>query len=165
MQHIKLKNCIIIIMLLFSYHRFSFPWYFFSWASGEPYHSGFKSQIVALTIWCVMFLAWWSFVESILNVVLVLLFLLFVFVGIVVWLLGVPEWIVTWNSVREWEVLVMSMSGKRGSTLRPSEKELPEWRSSALSQNYHWWKDINTFCRSCDASVSIVAGQAGFKAW
>jgi hypothetical protein len=37
------------------YHRFYFPWYFSSWASGEPHHSGFKSQIVTLSLWCVMF--------------------------------------------------------------------------------------------------------------
>jgi hypothetical protein len=44
-------------LLLFSYHRFHFTWYFFSWASGEPHHSGFKSQTVALSLWCVTFLA------------------------------------------------------------------------------------------------------------
>jgi hypothetical protein len=31
-------------------------WYFSPWASGEPHHSGFKSQLVALSLWCVMFL-------------------------------------------------------------------------------------------------------------
>jgi hypothetical protein len=29
-----------------------------SWASGEPHHSGFKSQFLALSLWCVMFLVW-----------------------------------------------------------------------------------------------------------
>jgi hypothetical protein len=43
---------------MFFYHRFPFPCYFSPWASGEPHHSGFKSQIVALSIWCVMFLVW-----------------------------------------------------------------------------------------------------------
>jgi hypothetical protein len=41
---------------MFSYHWFSFPWYFSSWTNGEPHHSGFKSQIVALSFWCEMFL-------------------------------------------------------------------------------------------------------------
>jgi hypothetical protein len=27
---------------------FFLPWYFCSWANGEPHHSGFKSQLVAL---------------------------------------------------------------------------------------------------------------------
>jgi hypothetical protein len=49
---------IIISIMLFSYHRFSFPWYF-SWANGEhppPPNSRFNSQLVALFLWCVMFL-------------------------------------------------------------------------------------------------------------
>jgi hypothetical protein len=47
-------------------------WYFSSWASGEPHHSGFKSQLVALLLWCVMFLVWQFFVGNPLSVVLVL---------------------------------------------------------------------------------------------
>jgi hypothetical protein len=35
---------------------FFFPWYFSSWASGEPHHSGFKSQLVALSLWYGSFL-------------------------------------------------------------------------------------------------------------
>jgi hypothetical protein len=66
----KNKNWIIIIM--FSYYRSSFPWYFFSWANGEPQHSGFKSQIVALSLWSAMFLVRLFYVENLLNVVLVL---------------------------------------------------------------------------------------------
>jgi hypothetical protein len=37
---------------------FFLPWYFSSWASGEPHHSVFKSQLVALSLWCAMFLVW-----------------------------------------------------------------------------------------------------------
>jgi hypothetical protein len=37
---------------------FFLPWYFSPWASSEPHHSGFKSQLVALSLWCVMFLVW-----------------------------------------------------------------------------------------------------------
>jgi hypothetical protein len=48
---------IVIFLFLFSYHMFHFTWYFFPWASGEPHHSGFKSQTVALSLWCVTFLA------------------------------------------------------------------------------------------------------------
>jgi hypothetical protein len=44
------------MLFLFSYHRFHFPWYVPSSANGEPHHSGLKSQIVALSLWCVMFL-------------------------------------------------------------------------------------------------------------
>jgi hypothetical protein len=45
---------------------FFFPLYFCSWASGEPHHSGFKSQLVELSLWCVMFLVWQFFcIESI----------------------------------------------------------------------------------------------------
>jgi hypothetical protein len=43
-----------------------------SWASGEPHHSGFKSQIVALSLWCVMFLARRLFLENILLLLLLL---------------------------------------------------------------------------------------------
>jgi hypothetical protein len=53
----------------------SFPWYLSSWANGEPHPSGFKSQSVALPLWCVMFLVrlfFFFFVENLLNVVLVL---------------------------------------------------------------------------------------------
>jgi hypothetical protein len=42
---------------------------YFSWASGEPHHSGFKSQLVALSLWCVMFLVWQFFVRNLLSVV------------------------------------------------------------------------------------------------
>jgi hypothetical protein len=42
--------------LFLSYHRFPLPWYFSSWASGESHHSGFKSQILERSLWCVMFL-------------------------------------------------------------------------------------------------------------
>jgi hypothetical protein len=35
---------------------FFLPWYFSSWASGEPQHSCFKSQIATLSLLCVMFL-------------------------------------------------------------------------------------------------------------
>jgi hypothetical protein len=35
---------------------FFLPWYFSPWASGEPHHSVFQSQLVALSLWCVMFL-------------------------------------------------------------------------------------------------------------
>jgi hypothetical protein len=60
-----------IIILLFSYHRFSFPWYFSSWASGEPYLSGFVSDCSTFLTICdvpstVVFL------ENLLSVVLVL---------------------------------------------------------------------------------------------
>jgi hypothetical protein len=50
---------------------FFLPW-FSSWASGEPHHSGFKSQLVPLSLWCVMFLLWQFFVGNLLSVVLVL---------------------------------------------------------------------------------------------
>jgi hypothetical protein len=54
---------IIIIMYYYYYYRllwqvFFLLWCFSSWASGEPHHSGFKSQLVALSLWCVMFLVW-----------------------------------------------------------------------------------------------------------
>jgi hypothetical protein len=51
---------------------FFLPWYFSPWASGEPHHSGFKSQLVALSLWCVMFLVWQFFVRNLLIVVPVL---------------------------------------------------------------------------------------------
>jgi hypothetical protein len=51
---------------------FFLPWYFSSWASGEPHHLGFKSQLVALSLWWVMFLVWQFFVGNLLSVVLVL---------------------------------------------------------------------------------------------
>jgi hypothetical protein len=35
-----------------SYHRFCCPWYFSSWANGEPHHSGFKFQNVAFPLLC-----------------------------------------------------------------------------------------------------------------
>jgi hypothetical protein len=50
------------IIIIISCHRFFLlPWYFCSWASCEPHHSGFKSQLVALSLWCVMFLVWLLF--------------------------------------------------------------------------------------------------------
>jgi len=61
----------ITIVLFSSYHRFFFPWYFSSWASGEPHLSGFKSQLVALSLWCVMFLVRLFSVDILLNAVLV----------------------------------------------------------------------------------------------
>jgi hypothetical protein len=51
---------------------FFLPWYFSSWASSEPHHSGFKSKLVALSSWCVMLLVWQFFVGNLLSVVLVL---------------------------------------------------------------------------------------------
>jgi hypothetical protein len=58
--------------MFLSYHRSSFRWYSSSWVNAEPRHSGFKSQIVALSLWCVMFLVWQFFVANLLSVVLVL---------------------------------------------------------------------------------------------
>jgi hypothetical protein len=43
---------------------FFLPWYFCSWASGEPHHLCFKSQLVALSLWCVMFLVWQFFCKE-----------------------------------------------------------------------------------------------------
>jgi hypothetical protein len=43
-----------MLLLLFPYHVFTFPWYFSSWASGEPHHSGFKSQTVALSLFIII---------------------------------------------------------------------------------------------------------------
>jgi hypothetical protein len=37
---------------------FFLPWYLSSLASGEPHHSGFTTQLIALSLWCVMFLVW-----------------------------------------------------------------------------------------------------------
>jgi hypothetical protein len=45
---------------------FFLPRYFSSWASGEPHHSSFKSQLVELSSWCVMFLVWQFFVGNLL---------------------------------------------------------------------------------------------------
>jgi hypothetical protein len=61
----------LIWIMLFFCHRFSFPWYFYSWANGEPHNSEFTSKIIALSLWCVMFLVRLFCIESILNVVLV----------------------------------------------------------------------------------------------
>jgi hypothetical protein len=44
---IIITTTIIMIITLFSYHRFSFPLYF---SNGEPHHLGFKSKIVALSL-------------------------------------------------------------------------------------------------------------------
>jgi hypothetical protein len=59
-HHWPAQNC-----CYYYYHHHHFlsqvfflPWYFSSWANGEPHHSGFKSQLVALSLWCVMFLVW-----------------------------------------------------------------------------------------------------------
>jgi hypothetical protein len=65
-------SLIIIIIIMFSYRKFSFLWYFPSWENGETHHSGFKSQLVALSLWCVMFLVRRFFLHNLLNVVLVL---------------------------------------------------------------------------------------------
>jgi hypothetical protein len=70
---------VIIIMLLF-YHRSSFPWYF-SWANGEPHHSGFKSQIVALSKWRVMFLVPRFFVQNVLNVVISIIIIIIIIIN------------------------------------------------------------------------------------
>jgi hypothetical protein len=40
----------VIILVVFLYHRFSSPWYFSSLVGDEPHHSGFQSQIVALSL-------------------------------------------------------------------------------------------------------------------
>jgi hypothetical protein len=46
--------------MFFSYHMFSFPWYFSSWANGQPHHSGFVSgcSTSLMMCVCVMFLVW-----------------------------------------------------------------------------------------------------------
>jgi hypothetical protein len=46
-------------MLLFSYHRFYFPWYFSSWANGEPHHSGFKLLLLSSSSSLLMLLLLW----------------------------------------------------------------------------------------------------------
>jgi hypothetical protein len=72
------------------------PWYFSSWASGEPHHSGFKSQLVALSLWCVMFLVWQFFVGNVFNVVLVLFPDIFVnFCSQFRW----PQLLLVWQSI------------------------------------------------------------------
>jgi hypothetical protein len=43
---------------------FFLPWYSSSWVSGEPHHSGFNSQLVTLSLWCVMFLVWKFFCKE-----------------------------------------------------------------------------------------------------
>jgi hypothetical protein len=41
----------IIIIIIISYSPFTcFSWYFSSWTSGEPHHSGFNFLIVALSL-------------------------------------------------------------------------------------------------------------------
>jgi hypothetical protein len=35
---------VVVVVSSFSYHRFYFPWYFSSCASGESHHSVFESQ-------------------------------------------------------------------------------------------------------------------------
>jgi hypothetical protein len=77
-------------------HVFFLPWYFSSWASGEPHHSGLKSQLIALSLWCVMFLVWQFFVRNLLSVVLVLFPDIFVnFCLQFRW----PQWLVVWQSI------------------------------------------------------------------
>jgi hypothetical protein len=72
------------------------PWYFSSWASGEPHHSGFMSQLVALSLWCVMFLVWQFFVKNLLSVVRVLFPDIFVnFCLQFRW----PQWLLVWQSI------------------------------------------------------------------
>jgi hypothetical protein len=60
-------TALLFALLYYYYHHhhhhflsqvFFLPWYFSPWASGEPHHSGFKCQLVALSLWCVMFLVW-----------------------------------------------------------------------------------------------------------
>jgi hypothetical protein len=55
--------------LLFSYRRFSFPWYFSAWINGEPHCKALKSQIAALSLLCVMFIVLFLFIRKLLNVV------------------------------------------------------------------------------------------------
>jgi hypothetical protein len=44
-------NNIAIIVIIISYSLFTgFSWYFSSWTSGEPHHSGFKFLIVVLSL-------------------------------------------------------------------------------------------------------------------
>jgi hypothetical protein len=39
----------VIINVCMFYHKFSFPWYFYSWTSGAPHSLGFNFQIVPLS--------------------------------------------------------------------------------------------------------------------
>jgi hypothetical protein len=74
---------------------FFLPCYFSSWASGEPHHSGFKSQLVALSLWYVMLLVWQFFVGNLLSVALVLFPDIFVnFCLQFRW----PQWLQVWQS-------------------------------------------------------------------
>jgi len=43
----------IYIIIIVSYHRFP-AWYLYSWTSGASHHSGFKFQVVALSLVCAM---------------------------------------------------------------------------------------------------------------
>jgi hypothetical protein len=75
---------------------FFLPWYFSSWVSGESRHSGFKSQLVALSLWCVMFLVCQFYVGNLLRVVLVLFPDIFVnFCLQFRW----PQWLLVWQSI------------------------------------------------------------------
>jgi hypothetical protein len=59
-----------------------FPLVLSFWTNGEPHHLGFKLQIVALSLWSVMFLVRWFYVQNLLNAVMLLLLLfLFLFSG------------------------------------------------------------------------------------
>jgi hypothetical protein len=49
-----LRLWLLILLLLFSYHSFSFSWYFSSWGNGEPHHLGFKPQTAACSTSCTM---------------------------------------------------------------------------------------------------------------
>jgi hypothetical protein len=83
-------------VIIFLSQVFFLPWYFSSWASGEPQHSGFKSQLVALSLWCVMFLVWQFFVGNLLFVVLVLFPDVFVnFCSQFPW----PQWLPIWQTI------------------------------------------------------------------
>jgi hypothetical protein len=86
---------LLLLSSLFSYHRFYFLWYFSSGANGEPQHSDFKSQIVALSLWCVMFPARWFFVENLLNVALILFPDFFNFCLQIPW----SQWLPVWQSI------------------------------------------------------------------
>jgi hypothetical protein len=44
-------------IVIISYHRFPFPWYFSSWTSGAPHHPGFSFQILSIYLLCAMSLA------------------------------------------------------------------------------------------------------------
>jgi hypothetical protein len=90
------------VLYYYYYHHhflsqvFFLPWYFCSWASGEPHHSGFKSQLVALSLWCVMFLVWQFFVKNLLSVVLVLFPNIFVNFCLQ---FRRPQWLLVWQSI------------------------------------------------------------------